>query len=100
MLSWCTLVPVRLCLEAVLPLLLCLQLPVLRDLQRVVDELAFGVNNTQQPVGTPSRLIAEQVPTLRAGLLRRGGWEGLAGPPARAPFWAGVQGRLPPPRGS
>jgi hypothetical protein len=91
MLSWCTLVPVRLCLEAVLPLPLCLQLPVLRDLQRVVDELAFGVNNTQQPVGTPSRLIAEQVPTLRAALLRRGGWEALAARQAAAQFGAEAQ---------
>ena len=36
------------------------QLPVLRDLQRVLDELAFGVSS-QQPVATPSRLIVEQV---------------------------------------
>ena len=37
-----------------------MQLPVLKDLQRVIDELAFGVNACQ-PVATPARLIVEQV---------------------------------------
>lgn len=36
------------------------QLPVLRGLQRVIDELAFGVHSCQ-PVATPTRLIMEQV---------------------------------------
>jgi hypothetical protein len=70
---------------------LYLQLPVLRDLQRVIDELAFGVNNTQQPAGTPSRLIVEQVPALRTALLRRGGWEALARRQAAAQFGAEAQ---------
>jgi hypothetical protein len=38
-----------------------MQLPPLRNLQRVIDELAFGVNNSQQSAATPSRLIVEQV---------------------------------------
>lgn len=40
-----------------------MQLPVLKDLQRVIDELAFGVNACQ-PVATPSRLIVEQVQSV------------------------------------
>ena len=63
----------------------------LRDLQRVIDELAFGVNNTQQPVGPPSRLIVEQVPALRTALLRRGGWEAVARSQAAAQFGAEAQ---------
>jgi hypothetical protein len=45
-----------------LPCALCCaaQLPVLRSVQRVLDELAFGMNNCQA-VGTPARLIMEQV---------------------------------------
>ena len=42
------------------PLPLCLaQLPPLRALQRLLDELAFGVSS-QQPAATPARLIVEQ----------------------------------------
>lgn len=37
-----------------------MQLPLLKDLQRVIDELAFGVN-ARQSVATPSRLVVEQV---------------------------------------
>lgn len=37
------------------------QLPPLRALQRLLDELAFGVSS-QQPAATPARLIVEQVP--------------------------------------
>lgn len=40
---------------------LFLQLPVLRNLQRVIDELAFGVNTAQAVAGPSSRLIVEQV---------------------------------------
>lgn len=35
------------------------QLPPLRALQRLLDELAFGVSS-QQPAATPARLIVEQ----------------------------------------
>lgn len=46
-----------------------LQLPVLRNLQRVIDELAFGVNTAQALAGPSSRLIVEQVgPTPCTGV--------------------------------
>ncbi|PSC69454.1 Zinc finger MYND domain-containing 10 isoform B [Micractinium conductrix] len=56
------------------------QLPVLRNLQRVIDELAFGVNTAQGVGSAPTRLIVEQVPTIRAGLLHRSQaeWRDLA----------------------
>lgn len=41
-----------------------LQLPVLRNLQRVIDELAFGVNTAQAVAGPSGRLIVEQVGIL------------------------------------
>ncbi|KAL4451614.1 hypothetical protein ABPG75_007276 [Micractinium tetrahymenae] len=64
------------------------QLPVLRNLQRVIDELAFGVNTAQAVAGPSSRLIVEQVPTIRAGLLRRSqaDWRGLAEQAVAAQF--------------
>ncbi len=46
------------------------QLPVLKDLQRVIDEVAFGVNACQ-PVATPARLIVEQVGGGRALVLQK-----------------------------
>ncbi|KAI3437714.1 hypothetical protein D9Q98_000162 [Chlorella vulgaris] len=67
------------------------QLPPLRNLQRVIDELAFGVNNSQQSVATPSRLIVEQVPTIRAGLLHRNDWRALAEAQAAGQFGAEAQ---------
>ncbi|KAL4856193.1 Zinc finger MYND domain-containing protein 10 [Chlorella vulgaris] len=67
------------------------QLPPLRNLQRVIDELAFGVNNSQQSAATPSRLIVEQVPTIRARLLHRNDWRALAEAQAAGQFGAEAQ---------
>ncbi|KAK9815647.1 hypothetical protein WJX72_007380 [[Myrmecia] bisecta] len=53
------------------------QLPLLKDLQRVIDEISLGfaadAKDAQQ-----SRLIIEQVPTLRDALLRRNDWQQIA----------------------
>lgn len=38
-----------------------LQLPVLKDLQRVIDELAFGASTNLSQAAPNSRLIVEQV---------------------------------------
>lgn len=41
------------------------QLPVLRQLSRVLDEMALGINNAAAAAGAGSRLILEQVGTIR-----------------------------------
>ena len=63
------------------------QLPVLRDLQRVLGELACGVN-AAPPELAPSKLTVEQVPTLRSRLLARSDWATLAAAARREQFGA------------
>eukprot|EP00899_Mesostigma_viride_P004491 jgi/Mesvir1/14042/Mv03116-RA.1 len=57
------------------------QLPVLKDLQRTVEELAFA-NTVPSAEIKAARLVLEQVPEVRQGLLahgtRDGGWQKLA----------------------
>lgn len=63
-----------------------LQLPVLRDLQRVIDELALGINMAVEP--RTSKLVVEQVPQLRARMLARSSaeWEAVAEAARRRQF--------------
>ncbi|KAA6426414.1 MAG: zinc finger MYND domain-containing 10-like [Trebouxia sp. A1-2] len=53
------------------------QLPILKDLQRVLDELTMGVSS-QQDESQTTRLIIEQVPVMRDALLKQGNWQQVA----------------------
>ncbi|KAF6262535.1 hypothetical protein COO60DRAFT_1675619 [Scenedesmus sp. NREL 46B-D3] len=57
------------------------QLPVLRQLARLLDEMALGINNAAAAAaagGASSRLILEQVPLLRERLLHGKDWPAVA----------------------
>ncbi|KAG2431018.1 hypothetical protein HYH02_013547 [Chlamydomonas schloesseri] len=54
------------------------QLPVLKDLQRSLDELALGVTPDQAGAGRGAALILEAVPVVREALLRGKNWRQLA----------------------
>ncbi|GFR49693.1 hypothetical protein Agub_g11843 [Astrephomene gubernaculifera] len=70
------------------------QLPVLKDLQRVLDELALGVLPDQSSSGRlGSSLILEAVPVLREALLRGRDWRALAEAARREQFGQGAGGR-------
>jgi len=53
------------------------QLPVLKDLQRVLEELTMQQTPGSADI-TENRLLLEQIPEIRSGILSRGGWEELA----------------------
>ncbi len=71
------------------------QLPVLRDLARVVDEMALGVDTTGADQHRSSRLVIEQVPVMREAILRAGGsgWAALAAQQREEAFGKGASGR-------
>ncbi|GLI58538.1 hypothetical protein VaNZ11_000280 [Volvox africanus] len=54
------------------------QLPVLKDLQRVLDELALGVIPDQSGAGRSAALILEAVPVVRDAMLRGRNWRAVA----------------------
>ncbi|GIM09072.1 hypothetical protein Vretimale_12950 [Volvox reticuliferus] len=54
------------------------QLPVLKDLQRVLDELALGVLPDQSGAGKSAALILEAVPVVRDAMLRGRNWRAVA----------------------
>eukprot|EP00879_Flechtneria_rotunda_P023002 GHRR01024313.1.p1 GENE.GHRR01024313.1~~GHRR01024313.1.p1 ORF type:complete len:665 (+),score=279.07 GHRR01024313.1:673-2667(+) len=59
------------------------QLPVLRQLSRVLDEMSLGVSSAAaaapgKTAGAGSRLILEQVPLLRESLLKGNDWQAIA----------------------
>ena len=66
-----------------------MQLPVLRDLQRVLDELAFGVSRGADAAPPPA-LVVEQVPGLRAALLAGRDWRELADAQRRGQLGGGA----------
>ncbi|PNW79580.1 hypothetical protein CHLRE_08g358751v5 [Chlamydomonas reinhardtii] len=54
------------------------QLPVLKDLQRSLDELALGATPDQAGSGRAAALILEAVPVVREALLRGKNWRQVA----------------------
>ncbi|GLC39562.1 hypothetical protein PLESTB_001626800 [Pleodorina starrii] len=54
------------------------QLPVLKDLQRVLDELALGVLPDPSGAGKSAALILEAVPVVRDSILRGRDWRAVA----------------------
>ncbi|WIA29347.1 hypothetical protein OEZ86_011852 [Tetradesmus obliquus] len=69
------------------------QLPVLRQLARVLDEMALGINNAAAAAagGAGSRLILEQVPALRERLLHGNDWRTIAKQQKKAQFGAAAK---------
>eukprot|EP00877_Chromochloris_zofingiensis_P004789 jgi/Chrzof1/14310/Cz08g32160.t1 len=54
------------------------QLPVLKDLQHVLDEMAMGIDAAATDQHKSSRLILEQVPIVRENILRAKDWQSVA----------------------
>lgn len=67
------------------------QLPVLKDLQRVLDEMALGALPDQQAGGSKAGLILEAVPVVRDAMLRGRDWRAVAEAAKKGHFGEGAQ---------
>lgn len=72
------------------PTRLLLQLPVLRDLQRVLEEMSFGLWDAQPGGHASHAVIVEQVPSMRSAILRGVDWPALAERQRAAQFGGGA----------
>ncbi|GAX77785.1 hypothetical protein CEUSTIGMA_g5228.t1 [Chlamydomonas eustigma] len=65
------------------------QLPVLKDLQRVLDELGIGMTGADKDTTKQAGLILEQVPVVREYLVRGRNWKAVAAQQTKEQFARG-----------